>query len=41
MTKEDLRSLVDSIAHETRNSLSAIKAASELVKSNLDEEMKH
>lgn len=49
MTKENLnsnfnkiqkiKSLAGSIAHETRNPLSAIKAASEVVKSNLNEAM--
>ena len=37
MTKENLRALAGSIAHETRNPLSAIKGCCDIIKSNLDE----
>jgi len=38
---KNLKSLAGSIAHETRNSLSAIKGCCELIKSNLDEAVEY
>ncbi|MDB2550817.1 hypothetical protein N9X24_03025 [Rickettsiales bacterium] len=44
MSKEHLnniKSLAGSIAHETRNSLSAIRTASDIIKNNLDEAIEY
>lgn len=41
MTKENLKSLAGSIAHETRNPLSAIKGCCDIIKSNLDEAVEY
>ncbi len=41
MTKENLKPLAGSIAHETRNPLSAIKGCCDIIKSNLDEAVEY
>ena len=38
---ENLKSLAGSIAHETRNPLSAIKGCCEIIKNNLDEAVEY